>query len=36
MIGRAHKTKMNYKDKDKKRQRTIPLRLANLRIKAAN
>ena len=31
MIERAHRTKRNYKDKDKKRPRTIVLRLANFK-----
>ena len=33
MIERAHRTKRNYKDKDKKRARTIVLRLANFKDK---
>ena len=31
IIERAHRTKRNYKDKDKKRPRTIVLRLANFK-----
>ena len=34
MIERAHRTKRNYKDKDKKRLRTIVLRLANFKDKS--
>ena len=34
MIERAHRTKRNYKDKDKKRPRTIVLRLANFKDKS--
>ena len=34
MIERAHRTKRNYKDKDKKRPRTIILRLANFKDKS--
>ena len=34
MIQRAHRTKRNYKDKDKKRPRTIVLRLANFKDKS--
>ena len=34
MIKRAHRTKRNYKDKDKKRPRTIVLRLANFKDKS--
>ena len=33
IIERAHRTKRNYKDKDKKRPRTIVLRLANFKDK---
>ena len=33
-IKRAHRTKKNYKDKDKKRPRTIVLRLANFKDKS--
>ena len=34
MIERAHRTKRNYKDKDKKGPRTIVLRLANFKDKS--
>ena len=34
MIKRAHRTKRNYKDKDKKRPKTIVLRLANFKDKS--
>ena len=34
MIERAHRTKRNYKDKDKKRPRTIVLRLENFKEKS--
>ena len=34
MIERAHRTKRNYKDKDKKHPRTIVLRLANFKDKS--
>ena len=34
MIERAHRTKRNYKDKDKKRPRIIVLRLANFKDKS--
>ena len=34
MIERAHRTKRNCKDKDKKRPRTIILRLANFKDKS--
>ena len=34
MIERAHRTKRNYKVKDKKRPRTIVLRLANFKDKS--
>ena len=34
MTERAHRTKRNYKDKDKKRPRTIVLRLANFKEKS--
>ena len=34
MIERAHRTKRNYKDKDKKRPRTIVLGLANFKDKS--
>ena len=34
MIQRAPRTKRNYKDKDKKRPRTIVLRLANFKDKS--
>ena len=34
MIERAHRTKRNYKDKDKKRPRTIVLRLTNFKEKS--
>ena len=33
MIQGAHRTKRNYKDKEKKRPRTIMLRLANFKDK---
>ena len=34
MIERAHRTKRNYRDKDKKSPRTIVLRLANFKDKS--
>ena len=34
VIERAHRTKKNYKDKDKKRPRTIVLRLGNFKDKS--
>ena len=34
MIERTHRTKRNYKDKDKKRPRTIVLRLVNFKDKS--
>lgn len=35
VIERVHRMKKNYKDKDKKRPRTIALRLGNITIKAS-
>lgn len=35
VIERVHRMKKNYKDKDKKRPRTIVLRLGNITIKAS-